>query len=110
MQKHVFTLVGRAAKFKGKPKKWWKEQVLWWQGNSFERGSQEYQDLLDEAFRALFSQNKKARNALLATREAVLTHRIGKNDSKRTVLTESEFVKRLTKIRGELLMRERRGK
>ena len=29
MQKHVCTLVGKAAKFKGKKKKWWKTQTLY---------------------------------------------------------------------------------
>src|SRR5687767_4744015 len=30
MQEHVCTLVGLKAKFKGKPKKWFKTQTLWW--------------------------------------------------------------------------------
>ena len=29
MQKHVCTLVGKKAKFKGKKKKWWKTQTLY---------------------------------------------------------------------------------
>ena len=29
MQRHVCTLVGKAAKFKGKKKKWWKKQELY---------------------------------------------------------------------------------
>jgi len=32
MQKHVCTLVGKKAKFKGKKKKWWRTQTLWWKG------------------------------------------------------------------------------
>lgn len=32
MQKHVCTLVGKKAKFKGKKKKWWKTQTLYWKG------------------------------------------------------------------------------
>ena len=47
MQKAVCQLVGKAAKFKGKKKKWWRTQTLHWQGTEIPRDSQEYQDLLD---------------------------------------------------------------
>lgn len=102
MQRHVCTLVGKAAKFKGKPKKWWRDQVLWWQGEQIDRHSQEYQDLLDEAFDALYLNNQAAQRALLATGDAVLKHSIGKSDARRTVLTESEFCTRLMRIRARL--------
>lgn len=102
MQKHVMTLVGRTAKFHGKKKKWWRTQTLWWQGKAIDRHSQEYQDLLDEAFRAMFTQNDSARRALLASGKAVLAHSIGKSDPKQTVLTRAEFVRRLTRLRDEL--------
>ena len=32
MQAHVCTLVGKKAKFKGKKKKWYRSQTLYWQG------------------------------------------------------------------------------
>lgn len=102
MQKHVMTLVGRAAKFHGKKKKWWRTQTLWWQGKAIERQSQEYQELLDEAFEAMFLQNTSARRALLASGNAVLEHSIGKSDSRQTVLTRAEFTRRLTRIRERL--------
>jgi len=102
MQKHVCTLVGLAAKFKGKPKKWWKHQILYWQGQEIDRHSQEYQSLLDRAYDAL-SKNEGFKKALLATNDAVLTHSIGKNNASQTVLTEREFCSRL-KIRSQLKM------
>lgn len=101
MQKNVCLLVGKAAKFKGKKKKWWKTQTLHWQGQTFKRDSGEYQDLLDRAFEAL-SMNSSFRKALLATGDAVLTHSIGKTKITETVLTRSEFCSRLMKIRREL--------
>lgn len=101
MQVEVCKLVGKAAKFKGKNKKWFRQQVLYWQGQEIKRDSQEYQDLLDEAFEAL-SQNESFRKALLATNNAVLTHSIGKNKITETVLTTAEFCRRLTKIRTKL--------
>jgi predicted NAD-dependent protein-ADP-ribosyltransferase YbiA (DUF1768 family) len=101
MQKHVCSLVGLAAKFKGKPKKWWKYQILYWQGKEVDRHSQEYQNLLDRAYNAL-AQNEGFKKALLATGDAVLTHSMGKSNDSQTVLTEREFCSRLTKIRAQL--------
>ena len=101
MQKEVCKLVGKAAKFKGKKKKWWRTQTLHWQGTEIPRDSQEYQDLLDRAFNAL-AQNSGFRAALLATGNSVLTHSIGKTKITETVLTRQEFCSRLTKIREEL--------
>ena len=101
MQREVCKLVGKAAKFKGKKKKWWRTQTLYWQGTEILRDSQEYQDLLDRAFNAL-AQNGGFRAALLATGNSVLTHSIGKTKITETVLTRQEFCSRLTKIREEL--------
>lgn len=101
MQKEVCKLVGKAAKFKGKKKKWWRTQTLWWQGVEIARNSEEYQNLLDRAFNAL-AQNSGFRAALLATGNSVLTHSIGKTKITETVLTRQEFCSRLMKIREEL--------
>lgn len=101
MQKEVCLLVGKAAKFKGKKKKWFRDQTLYWQGVEYKRDSQEYQDLLDRAFNCL-SENQGFQKALLATGNSVLTHSIGKNKISETVLTRSEFCSRLTTIRARL--------
>lgn len=98
MQAQVCTLVGKKAKFKGKKKKWWRNQTLYWSGIPIKRDSKEYQELLDKAFDAL-SENKSFQRALLATNNATLTHSIGKNKITETVLTRQEFCQRLTKIR-----------
>lgn len=101
MQKEVCKLVGRQAKFKGKKKKWFKTQTLYWQGQEFKRDSDEYQELLDRAFDALAT-NEGFKKALLATGNATLTHTIGKTKQSETVLTRNEFCSRLTKIRNKL--------
>lgn len=98
MQKEVCKLVGRQAKFKGKKKKWWKTQILYWQGQEIHRDSVEYQDLLDRAFLKL-AKNKKFAKALLATGTATLGHSIGKRKTSETVLTINEFISRLTWLR-----------
>jgi hypothetical protein len=99
MQKHVFTLVGKKAKFKGKKKNWRVRQTLFFQGQEIDRHSAEYQALLDQAFDAMFTQNESARRALLASQNAVLTHSIGRQKESETVLTRTEFCSRLTRIR-----------
>ena len=101
MQAEVCKLVGKAAKFKGKKKKWWKTQTLYWNGVEYARDSEEYQELLDRAFDAL-AQNTGFQKALLATNNSTLTHSIGKSKEQETVLTKQEFCSRLTKIRSKL--------
>ena len=78
MQKEVCKLIGRAAKSKGANKNWQQKQILYWQGKTYKRNSQEYQDLLDRAFNAL-AENTSFQKALLATGNATLTHSKGKN-------------------------------
>ena len=107
MQKHVCTLVGRAAKFKGKDKNWYREQKLYWQGQEFKRDSKEYQILLNKVYNALYQQNEGFRKALEASKPGILTHSIGKTKENETVLTQSEFCGRLMKLRmGKLLAEE----
>lgn len=101
MQAEVCKLVGKAAKFKGKKKKWWKTQTLYWNGVEYARDSEEYQELLDRAFDAL-AQNTGFQKALLATNNSTLTHSIGKSKEQETVLTKQEFCSRLMRIRNTL--------
>jgi len=102
MQEVICQLVGKAAKFAGKNKKWWRDQKLYWRGKVFERDSDEYQELLDRAYSAMCEQSEKFRLALLATGNATIEHSIGKSDKAQTVLTRQEFCSRLTKLRAEL--------
>lgn len=96
MQEHVCTLVGRKAKFKGKPKKWWRDQKLYWRGNVIDRHGH---DLLDRAYECMYAQSKSFRDALTATNKAVFTHSLGSSDPHRTVLTVREFCGRLLGLR-----------
>ena len=98
MQRYVCTLVGKAAKFKGKKKKWYKKQELYWNGEVYKRDSIEYQNLLNRAYNSLF-ENKSFRIALLSTGNSKLEHSIGKIKESETVLTRSEFCNRLTYLR-----------
>jgi hypothetical protein len=101
MQTKVCQLVGIKAKRKGGKKKWWKAQILYWQGAEISRESEAYTQLITRAYNQL-SKNKKFAKALLATNNATLTHSLGKRKKNETVLTKTEFVGQLTRIRDEL--------
>lgn len=98
IQQEVCSLVGIAAKMRGKHKEWYRTQTLHWNGIEYKRDSKEYQDLLDRAYLALAT-NSGFRRALLATGDAVFTHSIGKRKINETVLTQNEFCSRLNWIR-----------
>lgn len=98
MQVHVASLVGRKAKFKGKKKKWYVTQTLYWQGVAYARDSDAYTNLIERAFDA-YAQNTKVRKILLSTNNAVFEHSMGKRKKSETILTRTEFVSNLTRIR-----------
>ena len=98
MQRYVCTLVGKAAKKKGRNKNWKQKQELYWNGRTYKRDSDEYQNLLNRAYNKLYS-NDGFYKALKATNGATLEHSIGKNKISETVLTRQEFCSRLTYLR-----------
>lgn len=100
-QNSVFQRVGVKAKLRGKKRKWYLTQTLYWQGTPMKRDSVEYRALVEEAFDAL-SQNTDFQKALLATGDKTLYHTMGKSDPTRTILTEEEFCEILTEIRKNL--------
>jgi predicted NAD-dependent protein-ADP-ribosyltransferase YbiA (DUF1768 family) len=102
MQAEVCKLVGFAAKRKGAGKNWQEKGILYWRGEPIVRDSDEYQELLNRAYEALFEQCEGFRRALKATGNATLTHVMGRTDARQTILTRSEFCSRLTKLRNLL--------
>jgi predicted NAD-dependent protein-ADP-ribosyltransferase YbiA (DUF1768 family) len=100
----VCRLVGADAKYWGEEHnvEWRKAQALWWQGHRYDRHGQEYQELLDRAFEALFSQSIDFRKALLATGQEILTHSVGQSDPTISILTEREFCSRLMRLRSRM--------
>jgi len=95
-QMRIFLLSGIEAKNSTKP--WNFDMQVYWQGKAIDRRSQEYQDLFDEAYNALYT-NADFRKALDSTKGHKLIHSIGHNDRMKTLLTEEEFVGRLTRLR-----------
>ncbi len=102
-QKHVCGSPGSIAHSLGRKIDWRESGRLWWLGTPFDRLSDDYQQLLDRAYDALFEQSPTFRAALKAAGEARLTHSIGKSDPCETVLTVEEFCTRLERLRQRTL-------
>ena len=95
-QMRIFLLHGIEAKNATKP--WQYSMNVYWQGNHIDRRSQEYQDLFDDAYNALYT-NADFRKTLDSTKGKQLVHSIGQRDRMKTLLTEEEFVGRLMRLR-----------
>ena len=103
-QNSVFQRVGVKAKLRGKKRKWYLDQTLYWQGTPMKRDSEEYKNIVHEAFYAL-AENIDFQQTLPATGNKRLYHTMGKSDPTRTILTEEEFCGILTEVRRKLIAR-----
>ncbi len=81
--------------------RWRITHKLYWQGKPINRFSDEYHTLLDNAYNEL-AKNQDFRKAVEAATDSKLIHSIGKSDARKTILTEYEFVSRLTRIRDNM--------
>lgn len=104
IQVEVCKLTGIKAKHRGKERNnnWKLKMGLWWKGEFYPRKSQEYQRLLDKAYIELAKASEKYRQALIDTKDLILTHHISRNNELETVLTQNEFCSRLMKLRKNL--------
>lgn len=96
----ICKLVGYQAKKAGRKYQWKRKQILFWNKCSYVREGQEYQDLLTRAYNALF-ENEEFKKALVTSGNVKLTHKIGKDNPRETVLTEEEFIGQLNRLRVE---------
>ena len=78
---------------------WQTDQVVWWRGQAIDRQSEEYQQLLRRAYKAMFEQSERFRIALMSTRGITLTHSTGERNPYKTIITEQEFCGILTELR-----------
>lgn len=77
---------------------WGKNGILYWQGKSMDRHSDEYQNFIDELYFSVLKNPLYVR-ALLSTEDKYLLHHIGKNNPNETVLTRFELENRLNSLR-----------
>lgn len=106
LQEKVCGLAKKEAKFffsrKIQNLRWKLTGNLYWKGKAVKRTSDEYQLLLDRAYDALYT-NPAFVKALIDSDGKRLTHKCGKHDTGKTVLTEYEFISRLLKLRARAL-------
>lgn len=96
---HGFTAFKLGQEFNG----WKAHQLLRWDDVVFERSSGQYQFLLDRAYDAQLIYSEELERDLLASVGYALRHTRGKHDSRDTVLTESEYVRQLERLRWRVL-------
>ena len=100
LQKQIQVLHGRQAQsYSDLLKDVFEGKCLYWKGKTIDRFSDDYQQLLRRAYRAKYEQDALFRFALEATQGKPLTHSIGKQNPKETILTEKEFVALLYELR-----------
>ena len=95
IQYQLMSLSGIGAKKAGSSLIWQNTQILWWNGQPYDRHGPEYQELLDRLFGMCFAQSVAFRNALRQTKGMTLEHSIGRVDPYETILTRDEFLSRL---------------
>lgn len=98
IQRQIRALKGKEAKSKS-TSDWQRYQTVWWKGRAIARQSDDFAQLVTNAYRALFEQNAYFRTALQATKGKKLLHSRGQKDPRKTILTEQEFCKILTELR-----------
>lgn len=81
---------------------WQRDQIVWWKGVSVNRQSDDYLQLIQRAYQAMFEQNERFRTALLSTKGRKLYHSQGEQNPYKTILTEKEFCQILTELRDHL--------
>ena len=100
MQEYVCTLVGFAAKKKGGNKNWQHNQTLYWRGEPIKRDSEEYQNLLNRAYNAMYHMGKIMRHISLPRKSsgylAVCQHRCTQNYCSHLYLLHSHFLPNIT--------------
>lgn len=102
-QREVAALFGKAAKHKGENKLLWKlTGIVFWQGKPYRRSGAAFTSLIGRAYDELFSSSPEFREALGATERKPLSHSIGKSKKRQTILTESEFISNLLRLREKL--------
>lgn len=99
-QEELCKIDARTAKEMGQTK-YWQADGLWWQGVRYCRKSKEYTRLIECAYDALF-ENPDFKDALVASKNKILLHTIGRNFKMKTVLTTCEFCGNLRRLRRKL--------
>ena len=94
----LYSTSGMNSWYMGHNFSWCEKQEVYYQDRVISRHSQEYDDLITDAFDALFS-NEDFKQALKESGNYKLTHSIGKTAKEKTLLTKKEFIGHLYRLR-----------
>lgn len=98
-QRGIFLLSGKAAWMAGREVVWQDSTTLYLQGRPFSRGGDKYFNILTVLYDSAYEQDATFMEDLIATDHEELRHTVGKHDPAETVLTETEFLYQLYRLR-----------
>lgn len=78
---------------------WLANQTVWWRAEAIDRQGSAFQALIRKAYHAMFEQNEGLREALASMRNTKLYYDSGRQDPRKTILTDAEFCSILTEMR-----------
>lgn len=78
---------------------WQETQTLWWKGNTIKRDSREYRRLIYDTYSAMFRWSYRFRTVLMQTDDKKLIFNSGSSVPSKSLLTDKEFCKILTRLR-----------
>jgi hypothetical protein len=78
---------------------WKEDQTVYWLEDPIKRNSKQYKDLMERAYNECYEQNPAFREALLESEFSLFTHYIGKHDQQDTLLTVSEYLYNMYRLR-----------
>ena len=98
LKETLWTMHGYMAWKYGQNIDWWSTQTLYWMGRSIRRQSDDYIRLITRAYDCLFS-NEDFKDAIIKSLPYKIDHSIGKTNRTRTLLTKSEYLGQLERLR-----------
>lgn len=109
-QKEVAALSGVVAYKVGQDYNYWQDdQTLYWKGTPYPRIGKSYNSLITRAYDACLDQNVNFIMTLVKSEDAIIEHSIGKVDPSKTVLTASEYIYHLYRLRARAQQMARRA-
>lgn len=102
-QEYVCALSARDAYYEGQREeasRWKETGILYWNGISYDRGGEEYQNLLNRLFQAIFEQDAQFRLDVAFLKNANIRSKVGGSNPNNTVLTKTEYLSRLLHFSG----------
>lgn len=106
VKERIWKLSGFEAWQAGQSINLYDNQTLYWISNPIDRLSEEYDILISRAYDCLFEQNEEFRNSLKESLPYKLDHTIGKSGKINTLMTKSEFLIQLNRLRNKLTERK----